>query len=969
MLSGGPAVGALPAELTSFVGRHAELEKAADLLAGTRLLTLTGPGGIGKTRLAVHLARRSASSYAGGVVFVDLSTAGGLEDVTQRVSTALEQRHRDGQTTLLLLDTCEHVVDACAHVLVDLLASSPRTSVLATSRQRIGIPGERLMVVPPLPVPPRDTLAPEAVRGYDSVHLLLERARALDAEFGVEPCRARDVAELCRRLDGNPLAVELVAARVRTLSPGQILHRLDDHEFALLTKGSRAVPARHRTLRAAVEWSYETCTSAERSMWSWLAVFAGDFTLESAERVCATDAGSSVLDLVSSLVDKSVVTATEEGAQVRYRLPAAVRRLGRMQLLAAGQEADLTRRHRDWFADVGVRAGSRWFRPDQRTVLADLRAQQPDLHAAFSTLVADGDATGAMRVATSLSFLWAATGQLEEGITWLSTALAADSTRADTRVRVGALLSLARLAACAGRREQARVAAERAVHEADGSACAMVRADGVRATALRAALAGDESSSTALLAAVADDEAALAADPESAVQDLRTAIVELAEGGRPGRRRPGGPRDRHLHPARRAVEPCTPDGPARVGRPPARRTGARLRLGAAESVGCSLLRRRRGCAGRSPAARGGGFRDRRARTLRPAAGGGRNARVVDGHRTWRSVQGSLRRRAAEGEAGRHHGSCGVPARHGPWWPADPRPGGAGRRSADGGAYRQVRQAIGPVPAHLQGERDRRAGRTRDDQPGDRRAPRDRPPHGGGPCTAHPRQARLQLAYEHRRLGGAGAAHGLLTTDASGHTAASGPRGVLRAVDDHDLDPGEPPVSQLDRVADAALRSPRPAGGPDRQQPDSRSAAWPTAVRTGRTLGSSRPTWMAARPSTSVCWCVGSARCPPGPHPATDRHGHAVAEGGIHRRSVGVGQHGRRAVQRQTHCAQLQHQPVQARRTSLPFPDRDRLERSPPVAGRVDRHITDGRLDPLRTGAVAVVRPAHRGPRVRPRFVR
>jgi predicted ATPase/DNA-binding CsgD family transcriptional regulator len=432
-------VGNLPQELTSFVGRRREVAEAKRVLSASRLVTLTGVGGVGKTRLALRVAAQARRAFDAGVWLVELDQLQEPSLVVQTVAASLGVREQSGdpplarltdflaaRQLLLVLDNCEHLVDAVAKLVDALLRSCPRLRVLATSREQLGVTGEVTLPVPPLSVPgPR---LPHSTRGlaqFDAVALFVERAAATMPALRLTEDNQIAVAEICHRLDGLPLAIELAAARLRVLSPEEILHRLSDR-FRLLRTGPRSVSARQQTLRASIEWSYDLCTCTERLLWARLAVFAGGFDLAAAEGICADDgAGEDLLDLVASLVDKSILIREDHGAVVRYRLLETIREFGQDKLRQTGEEAAMRRRHRDWYAELVARAEAEWIGPRQVDWFASLDREHPNLRAALEFCLTEPDETGtAARIATSLHLYWFAQGMLSEGRQWLGRALA-----------------------------------------------------------------------------------------------------------------------------------------------------------------------------------------------------------------------------------------------------------------------------------------------------------------------------------------------------------------------------------------------------------------------------------------------------------------------------------------------------------------------------------------------------------------
>jgi predicted ATPase/DNA-binding CsgD family transcriptional regulator len=479
----------LPVETTSFVDRRSELAEGRELLARARLVTLTGPGGVGKTRLAGRIAARVERAFPDGVRFVHLSglhdpalvplaVAGalGLHDYSERPALdALVERVRD-RRLLLVVDNCEHLLAACAALAGALLHGTTGIRLLATSRHRLGLTEEHLLEVRPLPVPDPDGDL-TAADGYPALALFADRATAVDPGFRLTAANRASVARLCRRLDGLPLAIELAAVRMRVLDVEQLLARLDDR-YQLLTGGSPAVLPRHQTLRAAVDWSHELCEEREQTVWARLSVLAGSFDLETAEAVCASEPDRAhqdgihphdVLDAVAGLVDKSVLSreAAPDG-RLRYRLLDTLRHYGLERLRERpGQERAARIRHRDWMQRRATACEREWFGPDQPALVARLRADQDNIRAALDfSLTTPGEAPAALRLAGTLWFHWHACGAPREGRYWLDRAL--DASPAPTPERARALWAAGLLAGCPedltrGRRraEQARDLAHR----------------------------------------------------------------------------------------------------------------------------------------------------------------------------------------------------------------------------------------------------------------------------------------------------------------------------------------------------------------------------------------------------------------------------------------------------------------------------------------------------------------------------
>jgi predicted ATPase/DNA-binding SARP family transcriptional activator/tetratricopeptide (TPR) repeat protein len=409
----------LPAQLTSFVGREAEIARVGELLGSARLVTLTGPGGTGKTRLASEAASRMADAAPDGVWFVPLAPVRGALDVPQAVLVAigipetvriLEARELvhpldrltdalSDKRLILVMDNCEHLIDAVATLADRLLTAAPGVRVLATSREPLGITGESLCPVPALALPPEETDA-ESARAYDSVRLFVDRAAAVRPGFVLDADTVAPVVRICRALDGTPLAIELAAARLRALTPGQVADRLDDR-FRLLNVGSRTALPRHQTLRAVVDWSWELLDEEERRVLRRLSVFNGGATLESAEKVLDAD----VIDVIASLVDKSLVMATGD-TEVRYRLLETVRAYATERLAEAGEDKRLRDAHAAYFLDLAVRAEPELRGHDQLIWIERLTAERHNCNTALRHAIDTRDVDTAVRLVGNLAWFW-----------------------------------------------------------------------------------------------------------------------------------------------------------------------------------------------------------------------------------------------------------------------------------------------------------------------------------------------------------------------------------------------------------------------------------------------------------------------------------------------------------------------------------------------------------------------------------
>jgi predicted ATPase/DNA-binding CsgD family transcriptional regulator len=429
----------LPVQLTSFVGREREKAEIRRLLATTRLVTLTGSGGAGKTRLAMEAAREIVDQSPDGVWLVELASlsdpalvpkvvaaAAGLRDESGRPVLDALAAHLHKKRLLLILDNCEHLVDACARLVDALLRSCPLLRILATSREPLGIAGETTLRVPSLSLPePGEVLVPERLRDYEAPLLFVQRAEAISPHFAITTRTAPVLAEVCRRLDGIPLAIELAAARVKGLTVGQIAARLDDR-FRLLIGGDRMALPRQQTLRATMDWSYQLLSESERVLLRRLSVFAGGFSLEAAEAVSVGSVIESprILDMLLQLVDKSLIVADDRGDEARYRMLETVRRYGRDRLEEAGEAAGTQRRHRDWYLELAEQADARLRGPEQADWLARLALDHDNFRAALEWSRADdGGAEAALRLATALWWFSFVHGHWSEARTLLETTL------------------------------------------------------------------------------------------------------------------------------------------------------------------------------------------------------------------------------------------------------------------------------------------------------------------------------------------------------------------------------------------------------------------------------------------------------------------------------------------------------------------------------------------------------------------
>ena len=438
----------LPVELTSFVGRERELEEIRSLLHDTRLLTLTGAGGSGKTRLALRAARESVGEYRDGVGLVELAPLADPTLVEASLAAALGVRQQSGplidalkrrldaSQLLVVLDNCEHLIEACAELAHDLLSSCERLRILATSREPLSVPGEVTWLVPGLELPDASALpSHEELNRYDAIRLFVERAAATRPGFALESTDAEAVALLCRHLDGTPLAIELAAARARALSPEEILRRLDDR-FRLLTGGARGVLGRQQTLRATVDWSHDLLGPSERVLFRRLSVFAGGWTLADAEQVCADEQlpVDAIYDLLCELVAKSlVVTVSAPAVATRYHMLETLRDYAAERLAAADEHQAVGRRHFDHFLQLAEHASEQQQTRGSNARLELLVAHQDNIRTALA-FAQTADPAGLLRLATAAEQLWLA-GKIVEGLRWLEEALPRAPERTLARVR------------------------------------------------------------------------------------------------------------------------------------------------------------------------------------------------------------------------------------------------------------------------------------------------------------------------------------------------------------------------------------------------------------------------------------------------------------------------------------------------------------------------------------------------------
>ncbi|MFF3441488.1 ATP-binding protein [Streptosporangium sp. NPDC002721] len=428
--------GNLPNELTSFVGRTRLLTTLRQRLGEHRLVTVTGIGGVGKSRTALRIAHQMRGDFKDGVWFADLARLQDSGMVRHTITSALgiaDQSARSADETLvewlgdreilLIIDTCEHLVDACGALFEDLLGTARGLTILATSRQSLNAKGEHTVTIPPLAVP--GDSPGEDVFSNEAVQLFVARASAVVPNFMLDENNIGPVAELCRRLDGIPLAIELAAVRMRALSVEQILGLLADR-FSLLAGASRTALPRHQTLRAAIGWSHELCEPAERLLWARLSVFAGDFELDAARYVCSGDTllSEDIMELISSLVEKSILLSDGTPSGHRYRLIDTLRQYGEEWLDKLGETAVIREKHRDYYLQLAKRSEDAWSGARQVYWYVRMRHEHDNIRVALDhCLRTPGEVQAGLKLLSSLWFMWVACGLAREGRLYLEKTL------------------------------------------------------------------------------------------------------------------------------------------------------------------------------------------------------------------------------------------------------------------------------------------------------------------------------------------------------------------------------------------------------------------------------------------------------------------------------------------------------------------------------------------------------------------
>jgi predicted ATPase len=430
----------LPVQLTSFIGREEEIAAVDTLLQKTRLVTLTGAGGAGKTRLALQVGADTVDRFPDGVLLVDLSPLLDGALVPQAIASAVGVRERaaepltttlanalQGKSILLVLDNCEQVIETCAEVADGLLRSCLELSIVATSREPLAVPGEATFRVPSLAAPVVDAVSPTEVEAFDAVRLFVDRAALARPGFTLDDTNVSAVAQICHRLDGIPLALELAAAGLRTLNAEQIRERLDDR-FRLLTSGPRTVPRRHQTLRGAVDWSYDLLSVPERSLLGRLSVFAGGCNTETVRAVCSATPldETAAEELLRSLADKSLVVVSERDGRLRYAMLETIRQYAAERLEESDEDERLRRGHCERFLALAENFDSSF--AGQKALIEQMDEEHDNLRQSLAWAIgSEHDRHAAVRLAGALSYYWFHRGFVSEGRRWFDLVLAAPS--------------------------------------------------------------------------------------------------------------------------------------------------------------------------------------------------------------------------------------------------------------------------------------------------------------------------------------------------------------------------------------------------------------------------------------------------------------------------------------------------------------------------------------------------------------
>jgi len=431
----------LPLQLTSFIGREKEILQVKRLLLGDRFVTLTGPGGTGKTRLSLQVAVELLELFPDGVWLVELASLADPLLVPHTIAATLEVRESSGRSIitvltdylynkemLLILDNCEHLLSASAQIVTTLLQACPNLCVIATSREALDIPGEMAFRVPSLSVPDARHIPPiETLTQYESIRLFVERAEAIQPNFALTNANASSVAQICHRLDGIPLAIELAVARVKMMPVEQVITRLDNR-FRLLTGGSRTALPRHQTLQALIDWSYDLLSGAERTLLQRLSIFAGGWTLEAAEMICAGEeiARDDILDLLTQLVNKSLVIPDSDlDVEGRYHLLETIRQYARERLMETGGGEKIRERHLAYYQELTEQAEPELRGRNQVTWLDRLEKEVDNIRAALEWAL-DVNVEASLQSASALLWFWHIRSRKSEGIDWLERALSVE---------------------------------------------------------------------------------------------------------------------------------------------------------------------------------------------------------------------------------------------------------------------------------------------------------------------------------------------------------------------------------------------------------------------------------------------------------------------------------------------------------------------------------------------------------------
>lgn len=474
----------LPQPFTSFIGREVELADIRNWMSSHRLVTLTGAGGVGKTRMALQVAMQALDAYRDGVFLVELDSLRDPELVPQIAATVVGLKEQPGTSLmamlteylqvrhlLLVLDNAEHLIPACAQLAEALMRQCPQVAILVTSRERLGVTGELVYRVPSLSIPDlQDAMTPESVRPYESVQLFSDRARLLLPQFDVTNQNASALASICRHLDGIALAIELAAARVRSMSVEEINQRLDQR-FRLLTGGSRTASRRQHTLRAAIDWSYDLLSDIEKTLLGRLSVFSGGWVLEAAERICSGDGVETweMLDLLTALTDKSLIVAEQHGGVSRYRLLETVRQYARDRLLERRDGVRWFDAHLAYFLGFVEEAEPQLRGAQQRTWLDKLEVEHDNIRSALThSAVQGGQSVVGLRLAAAFWQFWLMRGHFRQGRGWLFRLLAAAPAECALPARARALRGAGVLAELEGDYPAARALYEDTIAIARG---------------------------------------------------------------------------------------------------------------------------------------------------------------------------------------------------------------------------------------------------------------------------------------------------------------------------------------------------------------------------------------------------------------------------------------------------------------------------------------------------------------------